>query len=323
MPENINTDPLVSILMAVYKPNYSWLIEQLMSLNNQSYSNIELIIYDDCPENPIDEKIIKKYITKFNYKLVRAKVNGGSNKAFEELTKIGQGNYFAYCDQDDIWEKDKLQILVDAINKYKSILAYSDMSVIDGEGIDRCESLLEAKPRLQYKYGKYLTPYFFFENCVSGCCMLIKSEIAKAAVPFSKFIVHDQWLCIVASLYGDISFIDKKLVKYRIHGNNQTGSLKNVDNKDDYYRIRVNTLEDRYKELDEVIFRINKDNSACVEYIKQTRVNNIKEFCEARIRRKIILIFKYRYLCRKEAWFEILIKYMPDFLVGFLIKTLK
>ena len=39
--------PLVSILLAVYKPNEKWLIEQLISLNEQSYENLELIVYDD------------------------------------------------------------------------------------------------------------------------------------------------------------------------------------------------------------------------------------------------------------------------------------
>ena len=44
--------PLVSILLAVYKPNEAWFIEQLISLNEQTYENIELLVYDDCPDFP-------------------------------------------------------------------------------------------------------------------------------------------------------------------------------------------------------------------------------------------------------------------------------
>lgn len=99
--------PLVSILMAVYKPNKKWIVEQLDSLNEQTYENIELLVYDDCPEFPISEELIGKYITNFSYVVVSGTKNEGSNKAFEELTKIANGEFFAYCDQDDIWEKEK------------------------------------------------------------------------------------------------------------------------------------------------------------------------------------------------------------------------
>ncbi|WP_159117186.1 glycosyltransferase, partial [Clostridium neonatale] len=95
--------PLVSILLAVYKPNEKWLIEQIVSLNEQSYNNLDLLVYDDCPEESVNEELLKKYITNFEYKLIRGTINKGSNIAFEELTKIGDGEYFAYCDQDDIW----------------------------------------------------------------------------------------------------------------------------------------------------------------------------------------------------------------------------
>ena len=75
---------------------------------NKLYENIELLVYDDCPDYPINEDIIKKYITKFSYTLIRGIKNKGSNKAFEELTKQGNGELFAYCDQDDIWEVNKI-----------------------------------------------------------------------------------------------------------------------------------------------------------------------------------------------------------------------
>ena len=104
--------PLVSILLAVYKPNEKWLIEQLISLNEQSYNNLELIVYDDCPEHPVNEELFNRNITNFSFKIIRGIENKGSNIAFEELTKVGNGEYFAYCDQDDIWEKDKISVMM-------------------------------------------------------------------------------------------------------------------------------------------------------------------------------------------------------------------
>lgn len=320
---NNNVSPLVSILLAVYKPNYDWFREQLVSLNNQTYDNIELLIYDDCPEEPVSESFISKYILSFDYKIVRGKTNKGSNKAFEELTKIGEGTYFAYCDQDDIWECDKIKLLVDTIEKDKSVLVYSDMSVIDKNGVHKHETLIEAKPRLKYIEGRDLTPQFFFENCVSGCCMLVKNETAKSAVPFSKSMIHDQWICLVASLDGKISFVEKALVKYRIHGNNQTGSLRGVFTKKDYYSLRVDILKDRMNELSEVLEKKTHKKSNNCNIIDSFKINEIKEFCDARINKNLIGIFKHRALCKKEAYFEILIKYMPGMAVKYLLNKLK
>ncbi|WP_315078301.1 glycosyltransferase [uncultured Clostridium sp.] len=309
---NVNdTLPLVSILLAVYKPNKEWLIEQLISLNNQNYDNIEVLIYDDCPEYPVDEELFKRYITNFSYNLIRCDENKGSNKAFEELTKLGKGEFFAYCDQDDIWGNNKISTLINLIKNEDSILAYSDMKVIDKDGNVKFNTLIQAKPRLNYIYGENLLPQFFFKNCVSGCCMLIDSKVAKKAIPFSNYMIHDQWLCTIASYYGRISFTNKTLVNYRMHGNNQTGSLKGINNKEDYYKLRVDTLQIKLNEL--------KD------YIDEENINleDIKKFCNGRINKDIFEIIKYRYLCKKEAYFEVIIKYMPNWLFKIMLNKLK
>lgn len=320
---NNEISPLVSILLAVYKPDYNWFKEQLMSLNSQTYDNIELIVYDDCPDEPVSEEFIGNYISSFNYKIIRGKVNKGSNTAFEELTKIAEGTYFAYCDQDDIWETDKIEILVNTIEKDRSVLVYSDMSVINEDGLHQYDSLIEAKPRLKYIYGKNLTTQFFFKNCVSGCCMLVKKDTAKSALPFSNYMIHDQWICLVASMDGNISFVEKPLVRYRIHGNNQTGSLRGVSTKKDYYNIRVNVLRNRLNDMNQVLNRKKQSKLNCGNIVDLNSISEIKEFCDARINKNLIGIFKYRNLCKKEAYFEILIKYMPEFIVRYLLKKLK
>lgn len=308
--------PLVSILLAVYKPNETWFIEQLISLNEQTYKNMELLVYDDCPDFPVDEDIIKRYITNYSYTLSKGIENIGSNKAFEELTKQGNGEFFAYCDQDDIWEVNKIEVLVNLIQKEHSVLSYSDMSVIDKYGKFTSDNLRKAKPRIKYVYGENLFSRFFFKNCVSGCCMLINSEIAEKAIPFSRVTIHDQWLCIIAGYYGNISFVNKSLVRYRIHGNNQTGSFKNVYNKKDYYNLRVNILQQRINEVKRCINDIDLHGN-------NINLTNIEIFCNARINKNIFKILKYSYLDKKEAYFEVIIKYMPNWLFKILIKKLK
>lgn len=248
----IATDkPLVSILLAVYKPKESWFIEQLISLNEQTYENMELLVFDDCPDCLINEDIIKNYITKFPYKLIRGTENKGSNKAFEELTKIAEGEFFAYCDQDDIWENDKISLMIEKFNEKDVTLVCSDLSIIDENGNKTANSITDIRKRIIYKSGYNLAKNLLMTNFVTGCAMVVRKDIAKKAVPFEKTLIHDQWIAIIAAINGKIEFINKPLVKYRQHSFNQTGILKDIDDKKTYYDKRINDFIYRYKSLQE------------------------------------------------------------------------
>lgn len=254
---------LVSILLAVYKPNEKWLIEQLISLNEQSYENLNLYVYDDCPEYPVDEELFKEYITNFNYEIVRGKVNKGSNKAFEELTKIADGKYLAYCDQDDIWEKNKISLMMEKFNDKDVTLVCCDLIIIDENSTKTHDSIRDIRKRIVYKSGYGLAKGLLVSNFVTGCAMIVKREIALKSVPFAEKIIHDNWIAVIAALNGKIEYLDKKLVRYRQHSNNQTGILKGIYNKQTYYEIKIVELLERYTILKERL----KDCDEVNEYI--------------------------------------------------------
>lgn len=241
--------PLVSILLAVYKPNEKWLIEQLISLNEQSYENLELIVYDDCPENPVNEELFTSNITNFSFKIIRGIENKGSNIAFEELTKMGNGEYFAYCDQDDIWREDKIALMMKKFSEEDVTLVCSDLSIIDENSKKTHESIRDIRKRIIYKSGYGLAKDLLISNFVTGCAMIVRKDIAIKAIPFLDELVHDQWIAIIAALNGKIEFIDKQLVRYRQHNNNQTGILKGIYNKETYYNIKILELLSRYQSL--------------------------------------------------------------------------
>lgn len=258
--------PLVSILLAVYKPNTQWLIEQLISLNNQTYNNIELLVYDDCPELPVDEVLVKKHITNFPYALTRGVKNEGSNKAFEHLTKMANGDLFAYCDQDDIWENEKIELMVEKfistdgsiensdkvnekyINYGKDVtLVCSDLSIINEKSKKTANSITEIRKRHEFKSGYNLAKDLLMTNFVVGCAMMVRSDVAKKAIPFESTLVHDQWIAIIAAIDGKIEFINKPLVRYRQHSCNQTMILKAIYDKPTYYNIRIDGFFKRYR----------------------------------------------------------------------------
>jgi glycosyltransferase involved in cell wall biosynthesis len=236
----------ISILMAVYNPNIPFFIEQLKSLNNQDYGNLELLVINDCSPNMEAEqirKLLEEYITNFPYIFKSNPHNMGSNRSFEELTRLAHGNYFAYCDQDDVWESDKLSVLLKKMNEENAVIAYSDLSIIDEQGNRMADSLKDISKRLEHKYGADLFHFFLRRNSITGCTMLVDGKVAKEALPFppSNVYVHDHWLALFGSHKGKIAYVDRPLIRYRIHSNNQIGAkvLEGIVNKTDYLEKRI------------------------------------------------------------------------------------
>ncbi|WP_316373194.1 glycosyltransferase [Clostridium sp.] len=313
--------PLVSILLATYKPNEKWLIEQLISLNEQSYENLELIVYDDCPENPVNEELFTSNITNFSFKIIRGVENKGSNIAFEELTKIGNGEYFAYCDQDDIWREDKIASMMEKFAKEDVTLVCCDLSIIDENSEKTHESIRDIRKRIVYKSGYGLAKDLLISNFVTGCAMIVRKDIALKAIPFLDELIHDQWIAIIAALNGKIEFIDKRLVGYRQHSNNQTGILKGIYNKESYYKKRINDFYDRYTAYKKRLMSFEEIRNYIengIEWIKarknySTRVS-IKD---------LKIMIKYRGFHKESILIEIMLPFIPNFVFKYIIKLAK
>lgn len=287
---------LVSIVMAVYRPDLNFLEKQLQSLNSQTYKNIEIIIRDDSYDEEyhnIIKKYVKKNINKFKYKIYNNETNIGSNKTFEELTKDANGDYIAYCDQDDIWENEKIEKLVNKIIEDNSIMVYSDLSIINDDDIVTAKSFRDIRKRLKHVYGENKFKYFIRKNSVTGCTMLIKKDVAVSSIPFNEFYVHDHWLTINASMYGKISYIEEPLVKYRIHCNNQIGSSKmvGIDSSQDYLEKRLYIERKKYEYLSKK-YNLNKYQNKCVGYMINWTEDRINMF-ENKSMRNIIKVLKY------------------------------
>nr|WP_321026240.1 glycosyltransferase [Clostridium neonatale] len=319
MSKCMETDkPLVSILLAVYKPNEKWLIEQLVSLNEQSYNNLELLVYDDCPEHPVNEELFNSNITNFSFKIIRRLENKGSNIAFEELTRVGNGEYFAYCDQDDIWEKDKISLMMEKFDEEYVTLVCSDLSIIDENSKKTHESIRDIRKRIIYKSGYGLAKDLLISNFVTGCAMIVRKDIAIKAIPFLDELVHDQWIAIIAALNGKIEFIDKQLIRYRQHSNNQTGILKDVYDKKSYYERRIDDFYDRYIAY--------KQRLASFEELRNYIENSIK-WIEARKSysnkvslKDLKIMIKYRNFHKVSILIEIVLPFIPNFIFKYIIK---
>jgi len=250
-----NQQAQVSILLATYKPNMTYFEKLLNSLNEQTYTNLTLIVRDDSDDEFWFKRIsnlITTTITAFEFTITRNLQNMGSNRTFEQLTHESDSRYCCYCDQDDIWEKEKIERLIEKIEEEQAVLVYSDLSIIDQDDNQTAASFTDINKRVVHRYGEGLFPILLRRNSVTGCTMLIRTDIAHAAVPFAhEFYVHDHWLTLYASTQGKIAYVKQALVRYRIHDGNQIGAtlLSGIISRKEYVDNRIQTEKRKYEYL--------------------------------------------------------------------------
>lgn len=217
----MNNTPLVSVAIATYNGE-QFLRDQLDSIYNQTYKNIEVIITDDCSTDGTFE-ILEEYSQKYGLSYYINKKRLGFVRNFEQALSLCRGEYIALADQDDIWLPEKIEHLINEIgNNY---LIFSDAILIDTYGNKIAESFKT--------FSNYMadseTPFLllFYRKYIYGCTMFFKKELLEKALPIPNGIGHhDWWFPIVATKNGGIKYLDKRLMFYRQHKNNVSGDVK-------------------------------------------------------------------------------------------------
>ena len=210
--------PLVSIVMATYNGE-RFLKEQLDSVFEQTYANLEIVIIDVCSSDHT-LSILNKFAEEHsNMKLYANEKNMGHIQTFEKGILFSTGEYISLCDQDDVWDKRKIEILMKEIKSYGMV--FCDSTFINEEGTSLNKKLSDIKNLATYNNCEP----FIIGNCISGHAAIFTREIASLATPFPAEIIHDWWLAFVATSRGTVPFVNQALVDYRQHSNNFIGAV--------------------------------------------------------------------------------------------------
>ena len=119
---------LVSIIMPYYKKEL-YLEQSIKSILNQTYQNFEIILINDDIEN-------KNFINKFSkldsrIKLVHNKNNLGAGLSRNRGVKLSNGEYIAFCDCDDLWKDNKLELQLEFMKRSNFIFSFTSYDIID------------------------------------------------------------------------------------------------------------------------------------------------------------------------------------------------
>ncbi len=224
------TAPRVDILLSTYN-GAAFLEEQLNSIISQTYENWRLIIRDDGSTDATLEVIEKAVAT--DPRIILSESSGknlGVVSSFIRLLQESTSPIFAFCDQDDYWLSNKIETLLsrpELESDTSPVLIYSDLIIADSELAQRFPSFMT-----QQRFSPdtaAVWPHNLLQNTVVGCaCMgnraLRNLVLSNLPLDLSKIIMHDWWLSIVSSRFGQTIYEPQQTVLYRQHAANQLGA---------------------------------------------------------------------------------------------------
>lgn len=212
--------------MATYNGE-KYLVEQLDSIINQTYHNWNLLIRDD---NSTDKTL--EIIQNYHKKDKRIKIlkdnkgNLGIVRNFEELLKSSESEFIMFSDQDDIWVENKLDMYLKMIEKIKNkgFMIHSDAILFNKNKSNILKDTFISKKAINRGLENVFFNYF-----VQGATILISKEIKNFILPFPKEVyLHDRYIHLISELFFERIFVNKALIYYRQHGDNQIGAKNTI-----------------------------------------------------------------------------------------------
>lgn len=245
---------MITIIMAVYN-GQEYIREQLESLKDQTYTEWRLVIRDDRSSDKTAE-IVKKFSDEVEQEVifkVNEKPSGSAKNNFALLINDAkESDYVMFCDQDDIWKKDKIEITFNKMKQAEErygrdfpLLVHGDVEVIDENGNINADSMFE----MSHINADSKLPQILIQNHVTGCTMMCNKKLIAGISEYASseyIIMHDYLAALYASVFGKIEVIKKPLLSYRQHSGNSVGAKNN--NNPVYLLKRLANGRKSYKE---------------------------------------------------------------------------
>ncbi len=208
----------ISVCLATYNGE-KYIFEQLESILQQLSESDEIIISDNGSTDNTIEIILNfndNRIKLFNHKskVKFSKPHYSISDNFHNTLKYISGDWVFLADQDDVWEKNKVEEICKYFEFYDLVI--SNYSIIDESGVQKKLNNFE-----KINFNKYVF-WHCYQPVYHGCTMAFKRKMLDIILPFpSKLILHDSWIGILISYFGKRIVLENNfLVKYRRHQNN-------------------------------------------------------------------------------------------------------
>lgn len=195
-----------------------YLNEQLRSLYTQENVDVSILVRDDGSKDTTCT-ILDKEQGEGKLSWYKGDNKGPALSFWELLQRAPESSYYSFCDQDDVWDKDKLKTAIDFLSnsKNKPALYFSQTRLVNSN-LEEIQSV-RISPLLTFEEALI---YHF----VTGCTMVINDALRKELIKYTPDFIrmHDIWIYLVAqAIDADIYFDSTPHISYRQHGNNVVG----------------------------------------------------------------------------------------------------
>ncbi|MEE3392590.1 MAG: glycosyltransferase family 2 protein [Lachnospiraceae bacterium] len=220
----------IVVLMSTYNGS-RYLKEQLDSIFSQDvedhHVSLKLLVRDDGSKDAT-LSILQLYKKKYPFKIeyYSGKNLGVIGSFFDLMKKAEDADYYAFSDQDDVWDSDKLSSAIDIIDQMdttskglKIPFLYACAPELVSEDLEEIHSNIDrTSPDPEFENA-------LVENICIGCTEVFNDVLLKLVRETSPdfTIMHDWWLYLTASCFGKVFFDDEPHIKYRQHHGNALG----------------------------------------------------------------------------------------------------
>jgi rhamnosyltransferase len=211
----------ICVLLSTYNGE-KFLAAQVDSLLCQKGVEIIVLVRDDGSKDDT-VSILESYAKKEErFSFYNGQNIGPAQSFFDLIKNSPDADYYAFCDQDDVWDEDKLERAIEFLEKEdntKPNLYYSNLRIVDQKL--NFYRLSHSTPLVQESKYSALT-----ENMATGCTVVfndIAANIARRAMP-EYCSMHDTWMYLICKFFGKVVYDFTAHISYRQHGNNVVGT---------------------------------------------------------------------------------------------------
>lgn len=272
--------PEVSVII----PNYNhapFLRERIDSVLNQTYSDFEVIILDDCSTDNSRE-IIETYrghekITHIEYNTVNS---GSTFKQWEKGIKLAKGEWIWIAESDDVAEPDFLKKIIEHSQENPNMsIAYCASNLIDEHGKklnisgsnQAPDSQIHSKFKLSFseKGNDFIASNMILENSIpNASAVIFRNNKAQTSIldEIKNLKLNGDWIFWIEVLkQGDIRFINETLNNFRHHNTSVRNSSRlSFLNIQEYIYVMDRLSYDekiKTKSADRLLFLMNTTNA--------------------------------------------------------------
>lgn len=208
------------VLLSAYNGE-RYLREQLESLLSQTREGVEILVRDDGSSDGT-RAILDEYASRGALRWVGGENLGCARSFWKLLRESGEADYYAFCDQDDVWDADKLEIAIRAIEAERGPALYcSDVRVYD-------EELRLISKHMQPPTVPCLR-HALIKNIAPGCTFVFnraaKELLCRYDADALGIEIHDWTAYQIVAALGRVVFDAEGHMAYRQHGGNAIGAV--------------------------------------------------------------------------------------------------